>query len=165
MCLVHIDACVCEDSSSGNICSETVMIYDKRSRKLYWWGGFLVLSEYCGWDWGWLNLGFSGFQAKQESILLSGYLGLSGYPRTVHCMNMVMSSNFEVMVFSRFGLIVHVDVKDVSVPGEIALSLWEVFFSYIHKIISYDCLVETISFIFLMVWGAGGVGNWIVLKR
>ncbi|WZY99230.1 hypothetical protein YC2023_071559 [Brassica napus] len=26
---------------------------------------------------------------------------------------------------SRFGLIVHVDVKDVSVPGEIALSLWE----------------------------------------
>lgn len=97
----------------------------------------LVLLEYCGWGWGWLNLGLSGFQAKQESILISGYL------RSVHCMNMVTSSNFEVMVFSRFGLIVHVDVKDVSVLGEIVLSLWGVFFSYEHKIISYHCLVET----------------------
>ncbi|KAF3488996.1 hypothetical protein F2Q69_00052626 [Brassica cretica] len=76
VCLVHIDVCGCEDSSSGNLCSETVMIYDKRSRILYWWRGFLVLLEYCGWGWGWLNLGLSGFQAKQESILISGYLSL-----------------------------------------------------------------------------------------
>ena len=40
VCLVHIDVCGCEDSSSGNLCSETVMIYDKRSRILYWWRGF-----------------------------------------------------------------------------------------------------------------------------
>ena len=79
-------------------------------------------------------------------------------------MNMAKIFIFEVSLFSRFGIVVQDEVKDVPDIGETVLIFWGVFTSYEHKIISCYCVGEAISFIILMAWGTGGVGNRFVLS-
>lgn len=55
----HVDVCVLMDSSSGNMCSETFILYAKWRKEIYGRRGFLDLLEFCGWDWCWLCFGYS----------------------------------------------------------------------------------------------------------
>lgn len=150
MSLVPLVVCGCEDFSPTSIFYGAVMIYDKRCTKCNKWSGLCgSCGICCGWDWGSLEC---------SCDICYGCSSLECYDWEWGWLYCGIYSSYSCGI-----IFVHVVIKDIPSFVELVFRLWGMVFGHDNTMWSYDCLVESIMFIIVMVWGACGMGNQIVL--